>query len=283
MSLIDGIDLIDIKHIFPNNEIKLEYLKLISATTGIRFDNLRTTRTINSAIIKSWDYEISKRIIRDLFNCTEKYEKNRDSKYKLDELMFQWQHLNLGEFEWPFLPIRFDQHVHILNRRNISEAEKDDILSKEIIKYRRIKDINAQRNDYIEYLIFENNENIIPTLGNSKGVDFYINGEPYDQKVGRSVGTTFIEEFGSNYKEIAINSPHLVARSLYEGQDEARFGSENRLLIVYLDNDLDIGDIEASLANVDFRYPMRVEFEYEFSNGKIIPYETYCYIVLLHK
>jgi len=125
--------------------------------------------------------------------------------------------------------------------------------------------------------------NVIPTFANRRGVDFYINGEPFDQKVSRSVGRNFIAEYGEDYREIAISRPDLVAKCLYEYQDEARFGCEPRLLVVYLDSDLEIEDIEDSLAEVDFDNPININFEYRHSDGRTLIYETYCYIVLLHR
>lgn len=283
MSLINNITLYEINKIFSNNQIKRRYLHILSEIKDIDFGNIRTIEAVNNAIINSWDYGVSKQILRDLFVETEKYLSNKNCGYRLEELMNEWQNLGLGDFEWPFLPIRFDQHVHILNRRNLTETEKDYMLSKETIKYRRIKDINAQRNDYIEYLIFENNENIIPTFKNAKGVDFYINGEPYDQKVARSVGINFIQDYGNNYKYVAINNPHLVAKNLYASQDEARFGHEPRLLIVYLDSDLTSDEIENSLQSVDFHNPLEIEFDYTFSTGETSTFSTHCFVILLHK
>ena len=191
--------------------------------------------------------------------------------------------MNLGEFDWPFQPRMFDQYVHAINRRNLAEKDKDNLVATAAIKYRRIKDINARRNDYIEYLIFKNNENVIPTFANRRGVDFYINGEPFDQKVSRSVGQNFIARYGENYREIAIQKPELVAKCLYEYQDEERFGREPRLLIVYLDSDLTIENIDHSLANANFQRPINIAFDYRHSDGRTMHYKTYCYIVLLHK
>ena len=170
-----------------------------------------------------------------------------------------------------------------MNRSNLTEREKDDQIALDAIRFRRIKEINTLRNDYIEYLIFANNDEVIPTFGNSRGVDFYINGQPFDQKVGRSIGRAFIEKYGEEYREIAIENPDLVAISLYENQDEERFGDEPRLLIAYLDSDLTTEDVENSLASVDFSCPINIDFEYEFSNGNMRIYQTYCYVVLLHK
>ena len=283
MSLIEKITLVEIKKIFANTQLKQKYLELLSNHIAIDVDGLRNISNIDNAIINTWNYDISKKIIRKLFLNTEKYKNNRDSGNKIVALMDEWSTLGLGELDWPFQPKMFDQHVHGINRKNISENEKDTIVSIDAIKYRRIKDINAQRNDYIEHLIFQHNDNVIPTLGNSRGVDFYINGEPFDQKVSRSVGKNFIEKYGDNYRQIAIQRPDLVARCLYEYQDEARFGSEPRLLVVYLDSDLSLEDIEKSLGTVNFNKPTNIEFNFIHSDGREERYQTYCYIILLHK
>ena len=88
---------------------------------------------------------------------------------------------------------------------------------------------------------------------------------------------------GENYREVAIENPDLVAISLYENQDEERFGYDPRLLIAYLDSDLTTEDVENSLAEIDFRNPLELEFKYRFSSGQVKVFETYCYVILLHK
>lgn len=282
MSLIEKITSVEIKNIFSNTQLKQKYLELLSDQVAIDVDGLRNISDIDNAIINTWNYDISKKIIRELFLSTEKYANNRSCGHKIVALMDEWSALGLGKFDWPFQPKMFDQHVHSINRRNISENDKDNIVSIDAIKYRRIKDINAQRNDYIEYLIFQHN-NVIPTFGNRRGVDFYINGEPFDQKVSRSVGRNFINKYGDDYRQIAIQRPDLVARGLYEYQDEERFGFEPRLFVVYLDSDLSLENIENSLCMVDLNIPTNIEFNFIHSNGREGRYQTYCYIILLHK
>ena len=281
MSLLDSITVKEIKKIFANAQNKRKYIELLSEHIPINLSVIRTNGALDNAIIETWDYELSKKILRDMFFETEKCIENSQSKDKIDFLVREWETLDLGELDWPFLPKMFDNHVHILNRSNYSEREKDDIIALDAIKYRRIKDINALRNDYIEYLIFANNDEVVPTFGNSRGVDFYINGEPFDQKVGRSVGRAFIEEYGDNYREVALENPDLVAISLYENQDEERFGCEPRLLIAYLDSDLTTEDVENSLAEIDFRNPIEIEFEYNFSNNYRIIYTSLLYLNLV--
>lgn len=281
MSLIEKITAFEIKKILPNVEIRRKYLEHLAEYRPIDVNRIRNVDLID-AIIQSWDYDLSKQILRELFRNTEKFYYARTCRDKVIELINDWNDLGFGDFDWPFQPKMFDDYVHRLNRETLSEREKDDIVAFNAIKFRRIKDINACRNDYIEYLIFENNTNVIPTFGNSRGVDFYINGEPFDQKVGRSVGRNFINTYGDDYRNIAIQRPDFVAKSLYEHQDEERFGYEPRLFVVYLDEDLTINDIETSLSQVDFNNPYEIEFEYAFSDGRQTRYVTNCYIILLH-
>ena len=154
MSLFDGISSIEIKKIFTNTTNKRKYLELLSKYIPINLGTIRTNAAIDDTIIETWDYELSKRILRDMFFDADKCVENRQSKDRINALIFEWECLNLGELDWPFSPKMFDNHVHALNRSNYTEREKDDIIALDAIKYRRIKDINALRNDYIEYLIF---------------------------------------------------------------------------------------------------------------------------------
>lgn len=272
----------DIRRIFGNNENRKAYLRELFAQTSNPTRVRGTTNALNQQIIDTWDYEVSKRIIREMFKRHPKYAAQRGLKEKIDEAIKAWNDLGFGELEWPFSAAGFDQHVHMLNRNQAhSETEKDKILADEAIKFRRIKHINAMRNDYIEYLIFQN-ENIIPTLANNKAVDFYINGEPYDQKVGKSVGKAFMEAYGTEYREIALAHPEYVAKSLYENQDSERFGDEPRLLIVYLDSDVDSEKIEQQLSGINFNTPYRIEFCYIHTGAAQRHYVTKCFVVLLH-
>lgn len=282
MYLTEGISNIEIKKIFQNRGNKEAYLKRLFQEIGSEEEIAKSNPKIDEQIINTWNYEVSKKVIRDLFSETEKYKYIKGCKKAVDKAIKDWKSLHLGEFDWPFGAMNFDQHVHQLNRRDdISEEEKDQILAQETIKFRRIKDINALRNDYIEYLIFQN-ENVIPTFGNNRGVDFYIDGRPFDQKVSKSVGRAFMDYYGDSYREKAISEPYLVAQSMYQNQDEERFGSEPRLLIIYLDSDVSSSQIEEQLSNIDFSHPMEIDFDYKHAGGEVITYQTKCFVVLLH-
>lgn len=263
----------------PNRKLKETYLRKLFEMTNCSNDIAKTIAKIDSQIIETWDYEISKSIIRNMFFKSEKCILSKQKKDKIDLAIHQWKELGLGEIKWPFAAASIDNYIHKLNRsEKIPEQEKDKIISKDIIRFRRIKEINQLKNDYIEYLVIHNNENVIPTFGNKRGVDFYIDGLPFDQKVSKSVGSDFIKEYGDDYRTVAIESTSLLAKSLYEHQDAQRFGSEPRFLVVYLDTDLTSDEIEDLLKSLDFSSPMNIAFEYKGNK-----YKTTCYLILLHR
>lgn len=280
--LKDYITETDIKFILSNSDNKKKYLKALFAETGNDERIGRNKEELDREIIATWDYEISKTILRKLFFESSKYEYDQSCKTKIDQAIIDWNELGYGPLEWPFAPNSFDDFVHQINRRtDISEADKDVLISKEVIKFRRIKEINQYRNDFIECLVVQNNS-VIPTFGNVSGIDFYIDGYPYDQKVSRDVGTAFKKKYGQHYREIAISNPALLAQCLYENQDEARFGSKARLFIVYLDQDINSEIIEEQLSNIDLNQPLEVQFTYNHSSQVPTVYTTKCFVLLLH-
>lgn len=283
-NIINEINTKQINKIFANKTQKTNYLSLYYDINQIKEIIPNKISDIDNAIIKTWNYEKSNKIIRKMFFETEKYKIGKSSQYLIKKMINEWQNLNLGEFKWPFQPRAFDQYIQNINTNiTLSEKEKDEKVIFDIVKFRRIKKINTARNDFIEYLIVENNENVTPTLKHNRGIDFYINGFPYDQKVSKSVTLGFIRDYKENWKDIAKAHPELVAKYLYEYQDEARFGAESRLLVVYLDEDLTNNDIYKCVTTADMKKPITISFEYNHSNNIKVNYTVDCFIILLHK
>lgn len=273
----------EIKKIFPNIEMKKKYLEELYKNKKIYKQSAKTNKEINQRIVETWDYEISKKIIRELFKETDKYKNSKESNKLLKEALKEWKENNLGDIKWPFQALGFDNYIQQINCRNITEEEKDILVKEDIVKYRRIKKINTYRNDFIEYLIVENNSNIIPTLKHSRGVDFYINGYPYDQKVSKSVTKQFKDNYGEIWRDIAIKKPEIVAEYLYKYQDDQRFGYEPRLLVVNIDENIDNEDIIKCVKKVDFQKTIKLKFKYTHPNNIVKDYTTECYIILLYK
>ncbi len=278
------IDLKNIKKIFSNKDQKMEYLKILFERKKINLSIPKEIDELNEMIIKTWDYYYSNKIIREMFERTEKYKNGKNAPTAMKKMISEWNALNFGEIKWPFTASGFDSYIQSINNdTHKTEEEKDEIVKEAIVRFRRKKKINTARNDFIEYLIVSNNEFVTPTLNHRRGVDFYINGKSFDQKVSTSVTNEFKRDFGEDWKLYAKKHPEVVAEYLYKYQDEGRFGDEPRLLIAYVDEDITDEDVYNCVKNTNFKSPIHISFEYNHAIEGIKQYDTDCYIVLLTK
>ncbi len=233
-------------------------------------------------IVNTWDYEISKKIIRKLFKQTEKYRNGKDADSAMKVLLEEWRALGLGEIGWPFSQGKFDDFVQRINSESVNGGIKDEKVKAAAVKYRRIKEINTLRNDFIETLIFEKSEDILPTLSHSKGLDFFINGIPFDQKVAKSPTGEFKKDFQEDWRNKAIENPNIVAQYLYQYQDEGRFDANPRLLVVYIDEDISIERIKEIIDSINLSEPIQISFVYDHEKFGRKKYTTICFVILLH-
>jgi len=240
------------------------------------------TKGLWKAVVDSWDYEESKKIIRNIFKETEKYKSGKEADNAMDVLIKEWQSLKLGDIAWPFSQGAFDEFVQRVNSEKENGFVKDEKVKVAAVKYRRIKEINTVRNDFIETLIFEKNNNILPTLNHRRGVDFFINGVSFDQKVAKSPTNEFKRHFKDGWRDVAIKKPELVAEYLYKYQDEGRFGADPRLLVVYIDEDVSIDKIREIINKTDLNNPLEINFTYKHKNLGEKNYKVPCFVILLH-
>lgn len=274
-----------IKYLEALNQIKpIKSLKYKTITrgrnAGTKVLDLET-KELWKNIVDSWDYEISKEVIRDIFKETKKYKNGKEADNAMSVLIEEWNLLNLGDVSWPFSQGAFDEFVQRINSEKESGLVKDEKVKIAAVKYRRIKEINTVRNDFIETLIFEKNQNILPTLDHRRGVDFFINGISFDQKVAKSPTNQFKIKYKENWREIAIKNPELVAEYLYKHQDEGRFGADPRLLVVYIDEDVSINKIRKTITNTDLNNPFEINFSYKHKVQGEKNYKVPCFVVLL--
>lgn len=240
------------------------------------------TKELWKAVVDSWDYEESKKIIRDIFKETEKYKSGKEADDAMNILVAEWQSLSLGDIAWPFSQGAFDEFVQRVNSGKENGFLKDEKVKVAAVKYRRIKEINTVRNDLIETLIFEKNNQILPTLNHRRGVDFFINGISFDQKVAKSPTNEFKKVFKDDWREKAIKSPKLVAEYLYKYQDEIRFGADPRLLVVYIDESVSIDKIREIINKTDLSNPIEINFSYKHKIQGEKNYKVPCFVILLH-
>lgn len=274
------IDFALVKKIFGNATNGLEFLEKMGRNSAIKS---KKSQDIFNEIVQVWDYQKARPIIRDIFMHSEKYKRGLGGQHTIKILLEEWQNLGFGNLEWPFSQGAFDNFVQSINGEAIDRIHKDEKVKSAAVRYRRIKEINTERNDFLESLIFEKNQNIIPTLSHSRGVDFFINGISFDQKVSRSVTNEFKKDFGDKWKEKAIKEPHLVAQYLYSYQDEGRFGSAPRLFVVYLDENISPLEIKDIIANTNLQNPLDITFTYKHKDIGHRTYKTQSFVILLSK
>lgn len=274
------------KKILGNSNNARKFLYELNKISEKKFlDELNTKKTdvIWKLVVKYWNYEKGKNIIRELFRNTIKYKRGLDSINAINDLLDEWKKLNLGNVEWPCSQGQFDDLVQKINNMAENGQIKDEKVKLAAVRYRRLKEINTVRNDYLETLIFEKNENIVPTLKHTRGVDFFIDGVSYDQKVARSPTKQFVKQYGPEWKNYAISNPGVVAQYLYTYQDEGRFGADPRLYIVYLDEDIKAIELKNIIDSVDISKPIEISFDFNHKKTGIKTYKTNCFVVLLRK
>ncbi|STQ83809.1 hypothetical protein [Helicobacter fennelliae] len=274
------IDFTLVKKIFGNATNGLEFLEKIGQSNILK---TKKSQEIFNKIVQIWDYQKATPIIRDIFMRSEKYKRGLDGQNTIKILLDEWQNLGFGNLEWPFSQGAFDNFVQSINSENIDRISKDEKVKNAAVRYRRIKEINTERNDFLESLIFAKNPNIIPTLSHSRGVDFFINGISFDQKVSRSVTNEFKKDFGNKWREKALKEPHLVAQYLYSYQDEGRFGYAPRLFVVYLDEDISPLEVKDIITNTNLKNPLDITFTYKHKDIGNRTYKTQSFVILLSR
>jgi hypothetical protein len=175
------IDQTEIKKILGNKDNCISFLLVLSPE---KYDaenlNKLSANEIFGEVTKIWNFDKAKPIIRKLFRDTKKFKSGKASEAAIETLKSQWTSKFPGEkIDWPCSQGQFDTFVQRINSQNENDPDgkiKDLKVSEAAIKYRRLKELNTVRNDYLETLLFLKNEEIVPTLNHMRGVDFFIKG-----------------------------------------------------------------------------------------------------------
>ena len=268
-----------VKKIFSNKANAVEFLQLYNYSSK-ELKKMTPSELFNE-IVRIWSYEDAKTKIRNLFREKPKFLNGLKGEETINILINEWNSLELGTIKWPFSQGQFDAFVQSLNAENLSRESKDEKVKSAALRYRRIKELNTEKNDFLETLVFLKNENIIPTLSHKRGIDFFIDGISYDQKVARSPTNEFKRDFGDNWKNHAIQNPSIVAKYLYQYQDEGRFGASPRLLIVYLDEEITPIKIKEIIQNTSLESPLQITFDFKHKNYGNQAYKTEAFVILL--
>lgn len=137
----------------------------------------------------------------------------------------------VNDFSWGVVQGQLDQKIQSEYVRRIFRY--DDLING--VKAKLHDDVTSYAictwyNHWTTVLIEEHisqHPEVVPTLKNIKGVDIFVNNQPFDLKI------TYLPR--SYDVKDAIKNPKDLAIWLYENQGAQRFGSHNRLFVVLLD------------------------------------------------
>lgn len=223
-------------------------------------------------ICKNWDYEVCKPVLREMFTKTEKYNRGKNGKELFKSFKEQYKQKGFTDYRWPFISGQFDNYavksIVYPAVGDISTFDNNLIrVQQDVEKFSYLKIFNTLRNDYLEYLIFHSDEDVIPTFSHRGGLDFFIHGMGYDQKVSRSVTNQFMEKHGDDWRNKAIENPLEVAKFLMELGDESRFSNVPRLFVIDVDGSYELNGIEEMVSTVNFQEPQSVSYQYQHKSG----------------
>lgn len=231
-----------------------------------------------SVLLDNWDYPKILKITREIaLSLGGKYDIQKFSDYKswYTEEVNLYKSLFGETLDWRYHPSKSDTHRKKYTYRQMSLSESTLIYQQHIIT----GTIQSYKNDLLEFYLVLNNPNIFPTLKDSKGLDFFYKGHPYDWKTSQSLGKAFIEKqsrLGLDPIKVALTYPEEVAKSLYENQDSTRFGGESRHFIISWDAKIKTVDqLLNSFESISFENPMSINFTYngqDYSTQALVSY-----------
>jgi hypothetical protein len=238
---------------------------------GVDVIDTKQVTDITQFIIDHWEYESAKQVLRDMFRNTEKYRRGMGAKETFNRFKKKYFEIGYTDYKWPFVSGQFDAYaVKTVVYPSVSDESKFEEglrrTQKDVEKFSYLKIFNTLRNDYLEYLIFNADQDIIPTFSHRGGIDFYIHGIGFDQKVSRSVTNQFMDTYGDNWREVALEQPYEVTRYLMELGDEARFSNVPRLFIIDVDGSYELDGIEEKVGGISFDEPHTVAYTYKHSS-----------------
>lgn len=160
--------------------------------------------------------------------------------------------MKVKDFKWGVVQGQLDQKIQVEYVRRCVRYE--DLISG--VKSKLHDDIThyviaTWYNHWTTVLIEDHisqHPKIIPTLKNNFGVDIFFDNQPFDLKV--TYPTKYINKYG--VRKVLENPSDLIVW-LYEEQGPQRFGADNRLFVVLIDNQ-----------NVENSWKLKRDFDFVF-------------------
>lgn len=271
----------DIKKIIGNKNNAVNFLVHTNIKTPHKELNKLKSEEVYNLLMRYFDYDTFHSYVR--LECMK-------SKYSKDNfLKYSKKYVECGEIiknkynndkSWSFNPSSYeDEQINIIRRYdNINDSIREHLEKCE--KNLVIKSYNNSRSFLFEYFLIRNNNKILPTLSNSKGVDLFFNRK-WDLKNTSGVTKEFRDFYGDNWKEIALKNPKIVAEYLYKNQGDNRFDNNDRLFLIDLSNNIkQVSEIEKMCKNFNFNEIHSILFDKKI-NGVLKNYTANAMVVFI--
>lgn len=129
---------------------------------------------------------------------------------------------------------------------------------------------NTMRNNAIEYLMLREHPELVPTFSDIKGIDYYIDNRPVDQKVTEMRKQFKADHGGEDWRQYALDrkdDPQFqrqLAQDLLENQGQDRFNEGDRLFVIALDpiEDIDQNKLVEQINNANVHQSQEINFKY---------------------
>ncbi len=265
----DGVTVEDVKRIFGNKDNAIDYLTTLGDWTYSTLKS-ESPNIVYDKVCEKWDYDIAKMAVRHISKKTKyslsEYEKNSELYENVRNVI---KNEYDGNKDWAFNVTTYDIKLTSTIRKygNVSDGLNKHL--SDVKKNYMIKSYNIYRSFLYEYYIVKHHDNILPTLSNNNGVDFYYDGKKFDLKNTSSVTEKFKIDHGDKWMRDALNNPKTVAKYLYENQNENRFGFNPRIFVVELEGNIQtLEQIENDCRNLNFGSLHKIDFDYMINGTK---------------
>lgn len=193
------------------NEFKIpKSLKTIKSIAEYLYDNIDDVNTIINYINKKSKLDDLDTIVAQL----------KETK------LFNWG----GDFQGSLEKSLIKKYI----KNDVPIKQSEDIILKETLNYLYASKYNYLSSKLTENVFFKHSK-VIPTINKIKSVDFFIDNSFWDLKQ-TILPKGFIEKKDLKESIEAVETnPYELIKWLYENQGEMRFGSENRIFVVFID------------------------------------------------
>jgi hypothetical protein len=262
-SIVNRKDAVDLQ-----NEFKIpKSLKTIKSISEYLYDAINNTNDVDKIV--------------DYINKKNKLDNLNDIVIQLKETkLFNWG----GDFQGSLEKSLIKKYI----KNNAPINQSEDIIMQETLNYLYASKYNYLSSKLTENVFFKHPK-VIPTVNKIKSVDFFIDKVFWDLKQ-TILPKGFLDK--RDLKELIAEiekNPYELIKWLYENQGEMRFGSENRIFVVFVDKTSyneswklksDLNLLEDSINSFldDYKNPIDITFTFKGRD-----YKTKSNLILISK